>query len=72
MSEARLQLTFKDSSDSQFQQSYKYIKTNLSSSYVSTLADAIVDNGSVFDHVPVSCVAAKLVVTSEVEYDLSA
>ncbi|MBQ7578778.1 MAG: DUF2922 family protein [Synergistaceae bacterium] len=51
--------------------SYKYADPELRTADVRTLVQAIITNGSVFDPVPVSLEGAKLVTTTENEFDLS-
>ncbi len=51
--------------------SYNYASTDATPATVKALGTAIVTNGSVFEDTPVSLKAAKLVTTTEEEYDLS-
>ena len=46
-------------------------KTNATTNNVRTLAQAMITNGSIFEYQPVRVSSAKLVVTTEQEYDVS-
>ena len=52
--------------------SYKYVKSNMETITVQDLADGIIANGSIFASVPVIARSAKLVTTTESEYELDA
>lgn len=52
--------------------SYNYAKADVTVSAVKTLANALVNNGDIFAKVPVAAKSAKIVTTSESEYDLDA
>lgn len=69
---AKLVLEFYDSNDEAFSQTYNYASQSATTANVKALMNAIVTNGSIFDKVPESQKSAKLVVTTETEYDLSA
>ena len=51
--------------------SYKYADQNAATSSVKALIAGIITNGSIFERAPVSIENAKMVVTTETEYDLS-
>lgn len=51
--------------------SYGNIDSSVTSSDVKTAGQALVTNGSIFQNVPLSLKAAKLVTTTTTDYDLS-
>lgn len=50
---------------------YNYVSSNPSISAVKTLGTALITNGSIFVSAPTATKAAKLVTTTEQDYDLS-
>ena len=52
--------------------SYNYANPEMSATSVKALATALITNGSVFDNPPVTAKSAKIVTTTEEEYDISA
>lgn len=50
---------------------YKYAKASATAEQVKTAAQAMIDNGSVYEAVPIKLVSAIQVVTEETAYDLS-
>lgn len=50
---------------------FNYVKPDLGVAYVKALANGIVSNGSIFAKVPAVTKSAKIVTTSEEDYDLS-
>ena len=51
--------------------SYNYAQANATGQAVKALGAAIVTNGSIFKYPPTELVAAKIVTTTETDYDLS-
>lgn len=51
--------------------SYNYANSDTTTETVKALGTAIVTNGSIFEDVPSALKAAKVVTTTEEEYDLS-
>ena len=69
---ARLALQFYDSASNVINFSYNYANQSATTANVKALMSGIVSNGSIFSRVPVSQKSAKLLITNETEYDLSA
>jgi len=51
--------------------SYKYINPEITTARVKTIMNTTISNGSIFEKVPVSIKAAKVVTTTESDFDLS-
>lgn len=50
---------------------YKHADTSATSQQVKALGQAMIDNGSIYEAVPVKLVSAIQVVTDEIAYDIS-
>lgn len=50
---------------------YKYANPSATSQQVKALGQAMIDNGSIYQNVPMKLVSAIQVITEETEYDLS-
>ncbi len=72
MASAKLVLTFADAGGNSFNMSYNYADTDVTASDVQALATGIITNGSIFEKVPVTAKGAKLLVTTETEFPVSA
>lgn len=70
-SSTRLIITCKCSDDKEHNFSWKNSKEIPRETDVKALASALVTNGSIFAYVPVEVIAAKVVVTSEDEIDIT-
>lgn len=68
---AKLVYTFTDSTGTKFNMSYNYADEDVNSSDVKTAGQAIVANGEIFEKVPVALVGAKIIVTTETEFNIS-
>lgn len=67
---SKIVITFAtDNGDKNF--TYNHASTEATSTQVKTFITAMITNGSIFQNVPLSAKAAKIVTTTENEYDLS-
>ena len=71
MSTSKLVLEFYDSTGGTFKHSYPHVDEDVTTNKVKGLVQATITNGSIFDKVPVSTKSAKLVTTTESEFQLS-
>ncbi len=69
---SKLVLTFSNASGNNTTISFNYADPSVSSAAVKALANGIVANGVIYDNVPTETKSAKMVITTETEYDLSA
>ena len=67
----KLSLTFTTDTGKSTTFSYKYAKTNVTTSQVKALMAAIIANNAIFSSVPVAAKSAKLVKTEEDAIDIS-
>ena len=72
MASAKLVFTFGDASGNTFNMSFNYADEDVTSQDVRTAGQAIITNGSIFEKVPSVLKAAKMVVTTETEYNVNA
>ena len=70
MSLSKLVMRFGTSSGDTTTLSYNYIKPDIDAEHVGVLMAGIITNGSIFANVPVIEKSAKLVTTTESEYEL--
>ena len=68
----KLVLGFETSSGSTATFTFNYAKPAATLANVKTLLSAITTNGAIFSNAPVTAKGAKIVTTTETEYDLSA
>lgn len=68
----RLVLEFYDSNRGTITMTYNHADEDVTTANVRALVNAIITNGSIFQSVPVSVKSAKLVVSTESEFQLSA
>lgn len=68
---SKLVLTFAGANGSDTSMSYSYADPDVANSKIKALTEGIIANGSIFENVPLSAKAAKLVITSEKAFDLS-
>ncbi len=68
---SRLLLEFKDASNATVKFSYNYANPEVAPNDVKSLVQAMITNGSIFAHPPVTAVSAKLIEISESEINLS-
>lgn len=68
---SRLVLTFVNSSGNDVVMTFDYADPSISNSAVKNLMNTIITNGSIYDNVPVTAKSAKMVITSETEYNIS-
>lgn len=69
---AKLALEFYDSNSKVVKMNFNYASQSATTANVKALMSGIVTNGSIFANVPEDQKSAKLIVTTETEYDLSA
>ncbi len=67
----KLVMTFNCNDDKEHNFSWKYAKELPRTNDVKALGQALITNGSIFAYVPVELLAAKVVVTSENEIDIT-
>ena len=68
----KLVLAFETSSGSTTSFTFSYAKPSATVAQVKALMNSMITNGATFQNVPVTSKSAKLVTTTEQEYDLSA
>ena len=68
----KLELGFLDSNGRNVIFSYNHAKASATAAQVKALMNGIIANGSIFANVPATAKSAKIVTTTEAEYDLSA
>ena len=68
---SKLVITFLDAEGASRSFSFSYATPSAAPARIKSAAEAIVANGSIFRHVPVSVKSAKMVVTTENEIDIS-
>ena len=68
----KLEMKFGTSEGDTLTLSYKYVKSTMTDEDVTVLMSTIITNGSIFASVPVISRSAKLVTTTESEYELDA
>ena len=61
----KLVITFLDAYNAERNFSFSYVKYNATNASVKSAIQAIITNGSIFTHVPVSVKSAKMVTTTE-------
>ena len=66
-----LVITFLDGYGTERNFSFRYAKANATASQIKQAAQAIITNGSIFTHVPVTAKSAKLVTATETTVDIS-
>ena len=69
---SRLVLEFHSGNNTTKVFAYNYADPNVAVSKLKALVNGIITNGSIFSNVPVSAKSAKVITTSETEFDLSA
>lgn len=70
MASARLVLSYKDSNNGDITMSYSHANASATTADVKALTLGIIENGSIFEKVPVTAKEAKIVVTTETVYNL--
>ena len=68
----KLVCTFETNNGGTTSFTFNYAKVNATLANVKTLLSAITTNGAIFSNAPVTAKSAKIVTTTETEYDLSA
>ncbi len=68
----KLVLGFQNAAGTSMTLSYNHVKASATTANVKALMNGIIANGVIFANVPVVAKSAKLVTTTEDEYDLSA
>ncbi len=68
----KLVLGFQNASGTNMTLSYSHAKASATAAQVKSLMNGIIANGSIFANVPATAKSAKIVTTTEAEYDLSA
>ena len=68
---SRLVLTF-GTSDSTTTHSFSYANADATAANVKALANGIIANGSIYAKIPLTAKSAKIVTTTETDYNLSA
>ncbi len=68
----KLVLGFQNASGTSMTLSYNHAKASATTAQVKALMNGIIANGSIFANVPATAKSAKIVETTESEYDLSA
>lgn len=67
----KLVMTFTGTNGKNLQLSYKYANEEVQNATVNALMNGIIENGAIFATVPAAKKAAKVVITSESEVELS-
>ena len=67
----KLVITFVDADSANRNFSFNYAKSGATTANIKALANGIVANGSIFEHVPVTPKSAKLVTTTEANVDIT-
>ena len=71
MADCKLVITFVDADNANRDFTFNYAKSNASTANIKALANGLITNGSIFEHVPVTAKTAKLVVTNETTIDVT-
>ena len=67
----RLSLTFLDTNDEKYTQSWANVKSALTANEVNTFASAVITNGAIFQKTPDSIGSATMTTTTTREIDIS-
>ena len=67
----KLVITFIDTTSTERDFVFNYAKSSATPTQIKAVAQGLIENGSIFENVPVSAKSAKLVVTSETTIDVA-